>query len=223
MNIVETIRNRKSIRKFKSDPIPKEVLKEILEIAGQAPSALNTQPWEFTVIAGDVLENVKKGNLEMLNAGVSPSAEFSVVEWAYESVYRERQVGLAMQLFKLMGIDRKNKEQRTKWAQRGFRFFDAPAVIILSSDRTLPEAAPALDIGAVMQTICLAAMHYKLGTCIENQGVMYPHIVRKFADISEERRMITSIAIGYPDPDFPANQIVTERAPVDSITKWCGM
>jgi nitroreductase len=223
MNILEAIRNRKSIRKFKTDQVPKEVIKEILEIAVRAPSALNTQPWEFTVLAGKVLENIKNGNLEMLNSGATPSPEFSIVAWPREGVYKERQVGLAMQLFELMGIDRKDKEQRTQWSQRGFRFFDAPAAIVISSDRLLAEAPQALDIGAVMQNICLTAINFNLGTCIENQGIMYPQILRKFADIPEERRLITSIAIGYPDTDFPANQIVTKRAPVDSITTWCGI
>ena len=223
MNILEAIRNRKSIRKFKTDQVPKEVIKEILEIAVRAPSALNTQPWQFTVLAGKVLENIKNGNLEMLNSGATPSPEFSSVAWPREGVYKERQVGLAMQLFELMGIDRKDKEQRTQWSQRGFRFFDAPAAIVISSDRLLAEAPQALDIGAVMQNICLTAINFNLGTCIENQGIMYPQILRKFADIPEERRLITSIAIGYPDTDFPANQIVTKRAPVDSITTWCGI
>jgi len=199
------------------------VIKDILEIAGRAPSALNTQPWEFIVLAGSVLENIKNGNLEMLNSGATPSPEFSFVAWPREGVYKERQVGLAMQLFELMGIDRKDKEKRNQWSQRGFRFFDAPAVIVISSDRLLAEAPQALDIGAVMQNICLAAINFNLGTCIENQGIMYPQILRKFADIPEERRLITSIAIGYPDTDFPANQIVTKREPVDSITTWCGI
>ena len=223
MNILEAIRNRKSIRKFKPEPVPKEVIKDILEIAGRAPSALNTQPWEFIVLAGSVLENIKNGNLKMLNSGATPSSEFSFVAWPREGVYKERQVGLAMQLFELMGIDRKDKEKRNQWLQRGFRFFDAPAVIVISSDRVLAEAPQALDIGAVMQNICLAAINFNLGTCIENQGIMYPQILRKFADIPEERRLITSIAIGYPDTDFPANQIVTKREPVDSITTWCGI
>ena len=45
MDIVEAIQQRKSIRAFKPDPVPKEILKEILELALRAPSWANTQPW----------------------------------------------------------------------------------------------------------------------------------------------------------------------------------
>ncbi|MCD6225210.1 MAG: nitroreductase family protein, partial [Deltaproteobacteria bacterium] len=135
---------------------------------------------------------------------------------------RNRQVNLAIQLFKLMGIERKNKKQRTKWVERGFRYFDAPAAILISLDGSLPESAPALDIGAVMQSICLAALHFNLGTCIENQGVMYPDVVRKWADIPKSRLLVVSIAIGFPDWGFPANRVASEREPVDSIVKWFG-
>jgi nitroreductase len=68
MDIVEAIRTRRSIRGFKPDPVPKKVIGEILEIASRAPSAMNTQPWEFTVLTGDVLEDVRRGSVEMLNS-----------------------------------------------------------------------------------------------------------------------------------------------------------
>lgn len=69
MDLIEAIRKRKSIRKFKPDPVPQGVLREILEIASRAPSAMNTQPWEFVVIAGEVLERIRRANLEKLHAG----------------------------------------------------------------------------------------------------------------------------------------------------------
>ncbi len=222
MEIIEAIKQRKSIRKFKPDPVPKEVIREILEIAGRAPSALNTQPWEFTVISGDVMENIKKGHIRKIKSGIPPNPELKLMEWPRDGIYRNRQVNLAIQLFKLMGIDRKNKKQRTEWMERGFRYFDAPAAILLSLDRSLSEAAPVLDMGAVMQSICLAALHFNLGTCIENQGVMYPDVVRKWTDIPKSRLLVVSIAIGFPDWNFPANRVESEREPVDSIVKWCG-
>ena len=51
MNALETIRSRRSIRKYKEGAeIPKEDLKQILEAAMMAPSACNTRPWEFVVL-----------------------------------------------------------------------------------------------------------------------------------------------------------------------------
>ena len=222
MDIVEGIRMRKSIRGYKPDPVPKQVLMEILESASHAPSAINTQPWEFTVLAGDVLENVRRANVEMFNSGTLPQPEQLVIGWPSDSAYRRRQVELAEQLFRLMDIPREDKEKRAQWMERGLRYFDAPAAIIILVDRSLTEAGPLLDIGAVMQTICLGAMNYGIGTCIEGQGVMYPEVLRKFAGIPNSKRTIISIAIGYPDWDFPANKVESGRDPVEDITTWCG-
>ncbi|MCX5858080.1 MAG: nitroreductase family protein, partial [Deltaproteobacteria bacterium] len=47
MTLAEAIRGRRSIRKFRKDEIPGEVLREILEAARWAPSWGNTQPWEL--------------------------------------------------------------------------------------------------------------------------------------------------------------------------------
>ena len=221
MDIVEAVRSRKSIREYKPDPVPKEILREILDISICSPSALNTQPWEITVVTGEILENIRKGNIEMLNSGAKPNPE--IPHKPFEGKYRQRQVDLAIQIFNLMGIAREDKERRAEWMQRGFRLFNAPAAFILSKDKSLDESAVSLlDIGAIMQTICLVALNYGLGTCIEDQGIMFPEVVRKFTGIPESKRIVMCIAIGYPDWDFPANKLETNREPVDSIVTWCG-
>jgi len=222
MGVIEAVKKRKSIRGYKPDAVPKEILEEILELASRAPSAMNTQPWEFTVLTGDVLENVRRSNVALLNSGASSNPEHTVVSWPVESIYRQRQVDLAKQLFRLMDIPREDKEKRAKWMERGFRYFDAPAAIIVSTDRCLSESGPLLDIGAVIQTICLTALHFGLGTCIEDQGTMYPEVLKKYAHIPESKRIIAAIAIGYPDWDFPANKVETEREPIQNITTWLG-
>jgi len=220
LDVIEAITTRKSIRGYKPDPVPKEVLEEILEAAIRAPSGMNTQPWEFTVIAGEVIEQIRQANVEKFNSGESPQQE--VVRGGYPDHYRERQVALAVQLFQLMGIAREDREKRMDWARRGFRFFDAPAAIIISLDRSLGEAAQ-FDIGAISQTIALAALNYGLGTCIMGQGIMYPDVIRKFTGIPESKWLSICLTIGYPDWDFPANKIYTEREPIEKITTWCGI
>jgi nitroreductase len=222
MDVIETVKKRKSIRGYRPDPVPKKVLEQILELASLAPSAMNTQPWEFTVLTGEVLENLRRSNVELLNSGAPPNPEHIVTSWPRESIYRQRQVDLAKQLFRLMDIPREDKEKRAKWMERGFRYFDAPSIIIISTDRCLSESGPLLDIGALIQTICLTALHFGLGTCIEDQGAAYPEVLRNYARIPDSKRIIAALAIGYPDWDFPANKVESEREPIKNLTTWFG-
>ena len=220
MDTLEAIRARKSIRGYKLTPIPKETLKEIIDIARHSPSAMNTQPWEITVITGEVLDNIRQGNVDMLISGAISKPDFPVK--AYQGKYRQRQVDLAIHIFGLLGIAREDKEMRAEWQQRGFRFFDAPAAIIMSVDRSVKGIFPFLDLGLIAQTICLTALNFGLGTCIENQGIMFPEVIRKFTHLPESKRIVMSMAIGYPDWDDPANKVATKRETVEDFVTWCG-
>jgi len=219
VDIIEAIRSRKSIRGYKPDPVSKDTLKEILDIAVRAPSGMNTQAWEFTVIAGDVLEKIKQANVDNLNNGIRPAMEIS--REGFTGIYKERQVALAIQLFSLLGIAREDREKRAEWMKKGFRFFDAPAAIIISADTSMAEISQ-FDVGSISQTIALTALNYGLGTCIQGQGIMYPDVIRKFTGIPESKVLCICLTIGYPDGDFAANQIKSERESVDNITTWCG-
>jgi len=218
MDLISAVQSRKSIRGFLPQSVPQETIREVLELAIKSPSALNTQPWEFTVVSGEILESIRRDNIECLLSGVPPHSPRS----NYQGVYRQRQVELAVDIFQLMDIKREDREKRTAWLQRGFRFFDAPAAIIISADRSLEGTWWLYDIGVVSQTICLAAMNYGLGTCIEDQGVMYPQVISKHTGIPDSKEIIIGIAIGYPDWDFPANNLSSRREPLDKITSWLG-
>ena len=64
MDLVDVIMERKSIRAFKSDPVSKNLLKQIVEQALRAPSWANTQPWEFAIVTGKQLREIQKGFLK---------------------------------------------------------------------------------------------------------------------------------------------------------------
>ena len=55
----DVIRDRKSIRGFKQIPVSIEVLKEVVALATRAPSSMNTQPWHFHIVTGEVLDNIR--------------------------------------------------------------------------------------------------------------------------------------------------------------------
>ena len=222
MNIIEAITTRKSIRDFTADPVPQHILKKIIDIASRAPSAENSQPWEFTIISGDKLDTIRKANVEKLKSKAPRHPDLPAKGLPRDSVYRRRQIEIAKQLFGLMDISRGDLEKRDRWMELGFRYFNAPAAIIISMDRSLHYPRPIFDIGSITQNICLAALHYGLGTCIANQGISYPEVLHEFAGIPESKRIVISIAIGYPNWDFPANKVVSNREPIENITTWIG-
>jgi nitroreductase len=223
VKIIEAIRTRKSIRDFTADPVPQTVLRKIIEVASRAPSAENSQPWEFTVVAGDILDAIRKANIEKLRAKAPCHSDLATKGLPRDSVYRRRQIEIAKQLFGLMDIPRGDIKKRDKWMERGFRYFNAPVAIVVSMDRSLSYPRPIFDIGSISQNICLAALHYGLGTCIANQGIAYPEVLHEFAKIPESKRIVISIAIGYPNWDFPANKVVSNREPVENISTWIGL
>ena len=166
MDYEEIAQDRRSIRGYKTDPIPREILEEIIHIAKHAPSSMNTQPWHFHVLTGEPLERIRKGNTEKMMAGSSVDREIKL-NHGYEGPHRERQIEIAVQLFEAMGIARDDKERRMDWVMRGFRQFDAPVSIVITVDKALAEDTIAhFDCGAATYGLVLAAWSKGIGSVI---------------------------------------------------------
>jgi nitroreductase len=220
LNVIDAIKMRRSIRNFKNTPVSKEILQKILETAIRTPSGMNTQPWEFVIASGDVLEKIREETVKLADQRAPITND--VARKPFEGIYKQRQVDLAVGIFKLAGITREDKEARHKWWLRGFYFFNAPCEIVICADKDLHETLDVLGIGAVCQSIALAAMEYGLGTCIADQGILYDKVWYQYAGIPETKRLVAGISIGYIDPDFPVNRFISTRVPVESITTWLG-
>jgi nitroreductase len=216
------VMGRRSIRGYKPDPVPQKLILEVLAMAIRSPSSLNTQPWNFTVVSGDPLDAIRKGNTERNLAGVPSSREFTASE-GYEGAHRERQIGVAKQLFTAMDIARDDKVKRKEWVLRGFRQFDAPVSIIVTYDKVLKgnDIAP-FDCGAVINALVNAAWSRGLGCVINSQGIMQSPVVREHAGIADDQIIMKSIAIGWPDDSFPANAVVSERKSVQEAAVFRG-
>jgi nitroreductase len=222
MDFETLVRTRRSVRGYKTDPVPKKIIQEIIDIAKGAPSSMNTQPWNLYVVTGEPLDKIRQGNTERMLAGIKPQRDFPTKE-AYEGIHRERQVEIAKQLFAAMGIARDDKEMRQDWVMRGFRQFDAPVSIVLTYDKILEPAAIAqFDLGAISHAICLAAWERGLGTVINGQGVMQTPVVREHAGIPETQNILTCIAMGYPNDDFSANKVKAKRANEEDFVHFVG-
>ena len=222
MRFDDVLLGRRSIRGYKPDPVPQELISEILSIAMRAPSSMNTQPWNFYVITGEPLNRIRAGNTERMVAGVPQSREFRTGE-AFAGVHRDRQVGVAKQLFAAMGIERDDKDARQDWVLRGFRQFDAPVCVIITYDSVLASSDDtAFDCGAVATALVNAAWSRGLGTVINSQGIMQSPVVREHAGIATDQTILKSIALGWPDESFPANAVVSERKAVEEAATFVG-
>jgi nitroreductase len=222
MDYEEIAQDRRSIRGYKKDPIPREILEEIIHIAKQAPSSMNTQPWHFHVLTGEPLERIRKGNTEKMMAGSSVDREIKL-NHGYEGPHRERQIEIAVQLFEAMGIARDDKERRLDWVMRGFRQFDAPVSIVITVDKALADDTIAhFDCGAATYGLVLAAWSKGIGSVINGQGIMQSSVVRENANIPEDQVIMTCVAMGYPDETFVANDVKSRRSPNDKVASFIG-
>jgi nitroreductase len=222
MDYEEIAQDRRSIRGYKTDPIPREILEEIIHIAKHAPSSMNTQPWHFHVLTGEPLERIRKGNTEKMMAGSSVDREIKL-NHGYEGPHRERQIEIAVQLFEAMGIARGDKERRLDWVMRGFRQFDAPVSIVITVDKALADDTIAhFDCGAATYGLVLAAWSKGIGSVINGQGIMQSSVVRENANIPEDQVIMTCVAMGYPDETFVANDVKSRRSPNDKVASFIG-
>ena len=222
MTFSELIKARRSVRGYRPDPVPREVIEEIISVAKWAPSSMNTQPWYVHVVTGEPLDNIRRGNTENMLAGVPPKREFPMRE-SYEGIHRKRQVEVAVQLFDAMGIAREDTERRTDWVMRGFRQFDAPVSLVLTYDKYLePAAISQFDLGAFSHGIVLAAWERGLGCVINGQGIMQSHVVRTHAQIPDDQVIMICIAMGYPDDRFVANDVKSRREDNKNFVRYVG-
>ena len=213
---------RRSIRGYKPDPVPRKLIEEIIGLAMRAPSSMNTQPWNFTIVTGEPLNRIRQGNTERNLAGIPHSREFRIGQ-PFAGQHRDRQVGVAKQLFAAMDIAREDKEKRHDWVMRGFRQFDAPVCVIITYDRVLSDSDDTpFDCGAVTTMLVNAAWSRGLGAVINSQGIMQSPVVREHAGIADDQVIMKAVALGWPDETFPANGVVSERKSVEEAAVFLG-
>jgi len=219
----KVVLGRRSIRGYKQEPVPREVIEEVLELAVRAPSSMNTQPWHLYVVTGEVLDNIRKGNTERNISGVPPSREIKTPNRGYEGLHRERQIEIAVQLFQKMGIERDDKEGRQDWVLRGFRQFDAPFCVVVTFDKELlDDDISKFDCGGIVNALVNAGWSKGLGAVINSQGIMQSPVVREYAGIPEDQVIMICVAMGYPDESFPANEVVSNRRPISEVATFVG-
>ena len=106
IDVLKAIKERKSIRAFKPDPVSKEKLLELLEIAQRAPSGTNTQPWHVYLCAGEVKAAITRDVLAMAESGQGACYEdFDYYPSVWNDLHKSRRRAVWGALYNFVGIE----------------------------------------------------------------------------------------------------------------------
>jgi nitroreductase len=221
MDVIDAILSRHSVRAFKPDPVSRETILKILEVANHSPSAANTQPWQIFVAGGAVLERIRQAAIARYREGTPTTPEIpSQKEWP--AALQARIDRMRTERYTLLGIDRQNREAIKENMGLNHLFFGAPVVAFLCMDRALGTWS-VFDLGTLTQNIMLAALEYGLGTIPALTFVGYPDIIRQELEIPQELLIVFGIALGYEDMASPINSYRSSRRPIDEVVTFKGL
>lgn len=222
MDVLEAIRTRKSIRAFKPDPVPRETLEALLEIAQRAPSGTNTQPWHAYVCTGAVRDAISHDVLEMARQGKGGKYEdYDYYPAKWQDVHRDRRRGVGWALYGLLGIQKGDREASARQGARNFKFFDAPVGLFVTTDSYLGRGSWS-DAGLYLQTIMLAARGFGLHTCPQAAWIPYQEPVFRHLNIPDDQALVSGMSIGYADDAAIENTLVSEREDVANVARFMG-
>ncbi|MBW2118686.1 MAG: nitroreductase [Deltaproteobacteria bacterium] len=219
MDIEKAVKERRSIRMFKPEEVPREIIREILDEARWAPSWGNTQPWELYVVTGETLERFKKANRQKCMDGDVHSSEIPMPE-VWPEILKKRYIGVGKSVLTSLSIAREDVNARNEYYGDMFNLFGAPCMILACLAKSLNIEYAMLDVGLIMQTICLLAHDKGLGTCMLAGSVRYPGLLRDMLPIPEDRFIVIGTGMGYPDWDSPVNKFERKRVDLDEIATW---
>jgi nitroreductase len=215
MDLLNAIKERKSIRAFKSDPIPKETIEEILKLATHAPSAINLQPWEFIVVIGEERERLSRKLIKAYREKQIPCGPGNVKP--LPKTFGKRG---AKTLESMNPFFQEMKVNLNQFINEGScNFYGAPVAIVICQDDSLPKDR-FIDIGLVLGYLILAAHELGLGTCPIGLITAYEDEIKEVLNIPENKNVGIGVALGYPDGDIPINRFKSQREDLEKLVKW---
>lgn len=221
-SVDDAITSRYSVRRFLDEPVPKELVAHLLEVARWAPSGTNTQPWKVYAISGEPRRAMSAEILASYEAhgdGTDREYDYYPTQWFEPYLGRRRACGWGM--YGSVGITRDMKKEMAAQTARNYLFFDAPVGLLFGIDKRL-NVGSWMDMGMFLQNIMISARGQGLHTCAQASLANYPEIVRRYLPFEEHEVVVCGMALGYRDPDAPENNWRTERDPVEGFTAWVG-
>ncbi len=190
MNALEAIRSRRSIRRFKPDPLPESVLREILTAATLAPSGKNRQPWHFIVVREGQRAEMVAAMRAGLAARKSEGVPLGSSEWTVKIM---EQAPVTIFIF--------NADEDDPFNSKDVGDVFANVVDVQS-------------IGAAIQNMLLAAQEFGVGSLwICDVFYAYGELC---AWLNEQHQLIAAVSLGYAEE----TPVARPRKGLDEVVRW---
>jgi nitroreductase/ferredoxin len=198
VELVNFIRSRRSVRKFKSDPVTKGIISDLIEFAVSAPSGSNCQEWEFLAINGrdrvwELAREIKKFFVRLNRLAKNPIIRFLSLPVAGTALFRYRRENM----------DSVEMALREAEAGHDLLFHGAPAVIILHS--AMEGSTPVEDAQYAAYNMTLLGHALGLGSCFIGyavESINRSAALKRYLGIPGGNRVNAVLAVGYPDAAF---------------------
>jgi len=220
---------RYSVRDFRPDPVPTEIVEEILEDTRQAPSWSNTRPFMLALATGEradrlraayiaefdvtlPVQHKKRGAMVRLAlSGKAPDGDYRT--WApHPADLLPHSQAVGSQLYAHMGIARQDRKARDAAVRRNCEAFGAPVIgFVLVHKGLMPFAA--LDAGIMLQTLFLSAKAHGVDSCPLGVLATWRRPFDAEFEAPSDYHLITGFALGYAS-DAPVNDFRAERRAV---------
>lgn len=215
MNVSEALQTRRSCRAFKPDSVNKDTLIAILKDALCSPSWGNTQPWEIFVAGGQELKEINKAYLENSKNKINTSLDIPRPKtWTTSATDKVKEL--------MSGVSVVVEDAGKLFGELNQKFFYAPTIIFLCMDKSLSSWSM-FDLGALSQSIMLAATERGLATMPAVELVHYPEVLRNQLDIPDNLSIVFGIAIGYEDNQHPINKFKSTRRSISDVVTLKGI
>ncbi len=215
MDLLKVMKERKSIRAFKPDPLPMEKIKEILKLSILAPSAINLQPWEFIVVVGEEKERLSRRLIKAYREKQISCGPGTVKPLPKTIAKRgAKTLELMNPFFEEMKV---NSDQFIN--EGSCNFYGAPAAILICQDDSFSKAR-LVDIGLTLGYFILTAHDFGLGTCPIGLITAYEDEIKDLLNIPENKTVVIGVALGFPDWESPINRFKSMRDDLNKFMRW---
>ena len=220
VNVLDAIiRSRKAIRAFKSEPVSRRLLMEIVDAARAAPSNYNSQPWRVYLLTGkakDALgEAITRAYQDNTTTPFSPFPQPTPTDCA------ARVDEFGRRYYSALGIDRSDMTARAHQTGRNYVFFGAPVGLIFTTHAALTRHSW-LDCGLFLQSVMLAAHVRGLATCPQVSFVRFQSIIAEQLGLAPDEVVTCGMSCGYEDKQAAVNYLDMPREPLEVVARWLG-